>query len=242
MHIDFGSLSLREKVLQTFVVTMREINKHGGPEKFFEHYPVGGMYYAEGPKDHPVPETGTHLSRERLALCRQCSRLPLLVCADETIARGQNYWLNLDTVSAIDTEEAAYAYGKIVGMQMNDHDVDWVLGPIADMLIEPTMPLFGWCEDAQTTARMTGAIIRGIQDQGVCATIKHFPGNGTSNLNMHFGPGVNNMDFPAWMESFGHIYRNAVSEDVLSVMTTHVTVESYDHEIQDGYYRIATYS
>ncbi len=242
MHIDFGSLSLREKVLQTFVVTMREINKHGGPEKFFEHYPVGGMYYAEGPKDHPVPETGTHLSRERLALCRQCSRLPLLVCADETIARGQNYWLNLDTVSAIDTEEAAYAYGKIVGMQMNDHDVDWVLGPIADMLIEPTMPLFGWCEDAQTTARMTGAIIRGIQDQGVCATIKHFPGNGTSNLNMHFGPGVNNMDFPTWMESFGHIYRNAVSEDVLSVMSTHVTLESYDNEIHDGYYPIATYS
>ncbi len=242
MDIDFEKLTLREKVLQTFVVTMREINKHGGPEAFFENYPVGGMYYAECDANQPIPETGTRLSRERLALCRRASRLPLLVCADETIARGQHYWLNLDTVSAIDTEEAAYAYGKIVGMQMNDHDVDWVLGPISDMLIEPTMPLFGWSEDAHSTARMTGSIIRGIQDQGVCATIKHFPGNGTSHLNMHFGPGVNNMDFPTWMDTFGHIYRNAAKENVLSVMTTHVTLESYDHEMHDGYYPIATYS
>ncbi len=242
MHIHYQQMTLREKVLQTFVVTMREVNKHGGPEAFFEKYPVGGMYYAEAPAEHPLPETGTQLSRERLALCRRCSRLPLLVCADETIARGQHYWLNLDTISAIDTEEAAYEYGKIVGMQMNDHGVDWVLGPIADMLIDPTMPLFGWCEDAQTTARMTGAIIRGIQDQGVCATIKHFPGNGTSNLNMHFGPGINKMDLPTWMASFGHIYRNAVDQDVLSVMTTHVTLESYDNEMHNGYYPIATFS
>ncbi len=242
MRINFDKLTLREKVLQTFVVTMREINKHGGPEKFFEQYPVGGMYYAECAPDAPIPETGTKLSRQRLALCRQSSRLPLLVCADETSARGQHYWLNLDTVSAIDTEEAAYEYGKIVGMQMNDHSVDWVLGPIADLLIDPTMPLFGWCEDAPTAARMTGAIIRGIQDQGVCATIKHFPGNGTSNLNMHFGPGANTLDFPTWMDTFGHIYKNAADQDVLSVMTTHVTLESYDNEMHDGYYPIATYS
>ncbi len=238
----FQNMSLREKVLQTFVVTMREINKHGGPETFFQKYPVGGMYYAEAPEGHTLPETGTKLSRERLALCKACSPLPLLVCADETSVKGQNYWLNLDTISAIDTEEAAYEYGKIVGMQMNDHGVDWVLGPIADMLIDPTMPLFGWCEDAETTARMTGAVIRDIQGQGVCAGVKHFPGNGTCNLNMHFGPGQNKMDFLTWMETYGHIYRNAVAQNVFSVMTTHVTLESYDNEMHEGYYPIATFS
>ena len=39
-------MTLKEKILQTFIVTVREINKHGGPKEFFEKYPVGGMYYS----------------------------------------------------------------------------------------------------------------------------------------------------------------------------------------------------
>ena len=31
-------MTLREKILKTFIVTIREINTHGGPEKFFEKY------------------------------------------------------------------------------------------------------------------------------------------------------------------------------------------------------------
>ena len=34
--MDYAKMTLKEKVLMTFVVTIREINKHGGPEKFFE--------------------------------------------------------------------------------------------------------------------------------------------------------------------------------------------------------------
>ena len=41
-------MTLREKILKTFIVTIREINTHGGPEEFFEKYPVGGIYYSEG--------------------------------------------------------------------------------------------------------------------------------------------------------------------------------------------------
>lgn len=33
--MDFSHMTLREKVLQTFIVTIREINRHGGPEDFF---------------------------------------------------------------------------------------------------------------------------------------------------------------------------------------------------------------
>ena len=30
-------MTLKEKILQTFIVTVREINKHGGPKEFFEN-------------------------------------------------------------------------------------------------------------------------------------------------------------------------------------------------------------
>lgn len=38
-------MTLKEKILQTFIVTVREINKHGRPENFFREYHVGGMYF-----------------------------------------------------------------------------------------------------------------------------------------------------------------------------------------------------
>ena len=31
-------MTLREKILKTFIVTIREINTHGGPKEFFEKY------------------------------------------------------------------------------------------------------------------------------------------------------------------------------------------------------------
>ena len=61
-------MTLREKILKTFIVTIREINTHGGPEKFFEEYPVGGMYYAEGKRllDENGLDVGTSTSFEKL--------------------------------------------------------------------------------------------------------------------------------------------------------------------------------
>ena len=45
--MNYENMTLKEKVFQTFIVTIREINKHGGPKEFFKKYPVGGMYYGQ---------------------------------------------------------------------------------------------------------------------------------------------------------------------------------------------------
>lgn len=50
------------------MVTIREINTHGGPEKVFEKYPV----------------VGTKLTFEKLNECKKYSKKKLFVCADHT--------------------------------------------------------------------------------------------------------------------------------------------------------------
>ena len=84
-------MTLREKILKTFIVTIREINTHGGPEKFFEKYPVGGMYYSEAAKllDENGLEVGTALDFDKLNACKKYSKNKLLVCADGCAVRGQ---------------------------------------------------------------------------------------------------------------------------------------------------------
>lgn len=238
-------MTLREKILKTFVVTIREINLHGGPEKFFQEYPVGGLYYGEQDvlKDEQGREIGTQYDFEKLEECKKNSKDKLLVCADGCIVRGQQVLYNPQrSLGASVSEEDAYLYGKLIGMQMNDKGVDWVLGPSIDMCFDPLMYLMAISDDPEVIVKVYRQVIRGIQDQGVCATIKHFPGLGSYYVNMHMAPGSNILPYDEWEKTYGYTYRKLIQENVMCVMNTHVSLKSYDAEGDNGYYPIATYS
>lgn len=173
-------MTLREKIFKTFVVTIREINTHGGPEEFFRKYPVGGMYYAEGKPllNENNQEIGTSTTYATLCECRkyaeQYSPNRLLVCADGAKIRGQRNPLHVqNSLGSSHNLEDAYHYGKIIGMQMNDKSIDWVLFPSIDMCFDHAMYLTAISDDPEAIAAIYRQVIRGIQDQGVCATAKH---------------------------------------------------------------------
>ena len=242
---NYENMSLREKILRTFVVTIREINTHGGPEKFFEKYPVGGMYYSEAKRllDENGLEIGTALTYEKLNECKAASKNDLLVCADFASVRGQKTDIYVqNSLGGSGSTEDAYIWGKTIGMQMNDKGIDWVLGPSIDMCMDHLMYLTAISDNPQKIAEIYRQVVRGIQDQGVCATAKHFPGLGTYFVNMHIAPGTNNLPFDEWMKTYGYTYKEMFKENVMSVMTTHVSLKSYDNTFEDNYYPIATYS
>lgn len=238
-------MTLREKILKTFIVTIREINSHGGPERFFDEYPVGGMYYGEGGayRDGTGKFMGSQLDKATLDKCKKYSSKKLLVCADEVPMHSQSVTANVQrSLGASRDLKDAYNWGKVIGMQLNDKGVDWVLGPSIDMCFDPMMYLTAISDDPKIIGEIYREVVRGIQDQGVCATVKHFPGLGTHFANMHMSPGRNVLPFDEWMDSYGYTYKETFKEDVMSVMTTHVSLKSYDSEIKDGFYPIATFS
>ena len=237
-------MTLREKILKTFIVTIREINMHGGSEQFFKKYPVGGMYYYGAKRyiDEEGNDIGTSTTLEMLRKCRACSAEKLFICADVADLEGQTVALSQRSLGAIENEDLAYDYGKIIGMQMVENDIDWVLSPSMDLYLHPAMPLLATGDDPERIARIYTKVIKGIQDQGICATAKHFPGMGTSIINMHFAPSNNTLSFEKWMESYGYTYKEVIKAGVQSVMTTHTALKAYDNEFTDGYYPIATFS
>lgn len=233
-------MTLREKILKTFIVTIREINTHGGPEEFFEKYPVGGMYYSEGNillgKDGL--EMGTATTHEKLERCKKASKQKLLICADP----ARRFESGQISLGAGVTDEMAYNLGKAIGMGYNAKGVDWILGPSIDMCKSSLFPLLAISDDEKYIARVYRQVVRGMQEQGICATVKHFPGLGTNHINMHFAPGANVLSFEEWMETYGYAYKQMFEENVMSVMTTHTTLKSYTDEKENGYYPIATFS
>ena len=221
------------------------MNTHGGPKAFFEKYPVGGIYYGEGDvyTDENNLEKGMCFGFNKLKECKRYSKNRLIVCADSASAIGQTVnFFPQRSLGATASEEDAYNWGKVLGMQMNDKGIDWILQPSIDMYMNHLMPLVAISDDPVLTAKLYRQVVRGIQDQGVCATVKHFPGLGTSPINMHIGHGQNTLPFKEWMDTYGFTYKEMIEEGVMSVMTTHATLKSYDVETTDGFYPIATYS
>ena len=213
-------------------------------ERFFKEYPVGGMYYGEESilRDENGTEIGTQFSFETLNECKKHSPKKLFICADACSVRGETFKDGSGILAANpEWEQDAYDIGKIIGMQFNDRGVDWVLGPAIDLCLDHTTA-WGKTNDPVKTGKIYRRIIQGIHSQGVCATAKHFPGMGSTHLNMHLCPGHNPLPFDRWMETYGYTYQQMIEEDVDCIMTTHIALDCYDNEKHDGYLPIATFS
>jgi len=105
--------------------------------------------------------------------------------------------------------------------------------PVLDIHTNPKNPVIGdraLAEDAEGVAKLGAAIIRGLQDNGVAACGKHFPGHGDTSVDSH-------LDLPLVEHPPDRIrrvesvpFREAIRTDVAFIMTAHVLVPSFDEE------------
>ena len=242
----FENLTLREKILQTFIVDNHAIKLEGGPEKFFAKYPVGGFFLHSGyVKDlGALMEQGADSTEDLVAKCRAFSKVPLLVCADGANIGKEGLEMSMSGASACEDDNVYFEYGRMRGIEMNYHDIDWIFTPCIDMTYpercEHTSKMI--TDDPKFCARFFSQAVKGIQSRGAVATAKHFPGQGSYGVNFHFAPGRNTLDVDTWMKTFGYTYKEMFRAGCLAVMTSHMIFPAYSYESEDGYPPVATFS
>lgn len=120
--------------------------------------------------------------------------LPLLIAADQE--GGQLSALGNELTSlpgnmalgAAGSAELAYQVGLLLGRECAALGVNVNYAPCCDVNSNPQNPVIGirsFGEDARLVAAMTTAVTRGIQDAGVVAVPKHFPGHGDTVVDSH---------------------------------------------------------
>ena len=105
--------------------------------------------------------------------------------------------------------------------------------PVLDIHTNPKNPIIGdraLAEDADAVARLGAAIIKGLQENGVAACGKHFPGHGDTSVDSH-------LDLPLVEHPPDRLrrvecvpFREAIRAEVSFIMTAHVLVPSLDDE------------
>src|SRR5688572_593876 len=136
---------------------------------------------------------------------QELSQLPLLMSADlETgvgfRARGGFFLPNaIDlggattfpwqmALGAVKDTVLAYEMAKVTAREARALGLHVAFGPVLDVNNNPLNPVIGarsYSEDPALTARLGAAFVRGLQDNGVVATGKHFPGHGDTETNSH---------------------------------------------------------
>jgi beta-N-acetylhexosaminidase len=197
-----ATLSLRDRVAQmVWPWVLGDYTAADDPaftriERLVREQHLGGIIISVG--------SPTEIAAKLNALQR-VSPLPLLVGADlETgaafRARGGYFLPNaIDLggatffpyamgIGATRDTALAYAMGRVTAREGRALGIHMAFAPVLDVNNNPKNPVISlrsFGEDPRLVARLGAAYIRGIQQNGMLATGKHFPGHGDTEQNSH---------------------------------------------------------
>jgi beta-N-acetylhexosaminidase len=172
----------------------------------------------------------------KLNRLQQRTRLPLLVASD--FEGGTSLRLNGGTlfppnmgVGATGSDSAAYDVGRITALEGRAVGVQLAFAPVADVNNNPANPIINtrsFGEDPVQVGRMVAAEVRGLQDFGMLATAKHFPGHGDTGTDSHLALPVITSSW-ARLDSVELVpFRAAIAVGVDVVMSAHIALPTID--------------
>jgi beta-N-acetylhexosaminidase len=183
-----------------------------------------------------APEQVAELSYDLQSLERE---VPLWVAVDQEggrVARLKSpftEWPPMATLGRSGNTALATRFAAALAAELKAVGVTLDFAPVLDIHTNPANPIIGdraLAEDADAVARLGAAIIGGLQENGVAACGKHFPGHGDTAVDSH-------LDLPLVEHPPDRIrrvecvpFRAAVRADVAFIMTAHILVPSLDDE------------
>ena len=126
-----------------------------------------------------------------------------------------------------------YQVGKNCGNILGSMGILSNFGPVLDVNLDPMNPIIGsrsYSDDPETVARMGCAMVRGMHDGGMLATLKHYPGHGNVSTDSHLGLPRNGTPKEELMRTEFMPFQRAFDDGADAIMTAHVVYEDIDPE------------
>jgi beta-N-acetylhexosaminidase len=190
-------------------------------------YGVGGIVFFQGTASKQAELTNYY---------QKISKVPLIIALDAEWGAGMRLQ-NVSkfpyqmTMGAIKNDSLIYEFGKAVASQFKRMGIQVNFAPVLDINVNAQNPVINYRSFGENRERVTEKGImymRGLQDNGILATGKHFPGHGDTNVDSH-------LDLPlithnrARLESIELFpFRKLISDGIGSIMVAHLNLPSLD--------------
>jgi len=167
---------------------------------------------------------------------QKLAKVPLLMASDfergtGNQVTGATLFPPLMSLGAAGSEELAYGMGRVTALEGRAMGIHMTYAPVVDVNINPDNPIINTRAvgaDPGLVSRIANAFIRGVQENGMIATAKHFPGHGDTSQDSHsLLPTIE-----AGLERLESVelvpFQAAVDAGVRAVMTAHLAVPALD--------------
>lgn len=229
------SMTLDEKIGQLIIPNIGGGFRNVESEEFqkvqqdIAGFHIGGCHIAAG---EPASSALFINDLQRVA------KVPLLVTAD--LEGGAGYIFPGATrlplamaIGATGSEDLAYLAGKASAEEGRALGIGVDFYPVVDVNNNPRNPIINirsFGEDPQKVSALARAYIRGVQDTGLLATAKHFPGHGDVATDSHLEMPVLDVSRER-LESLELVpFRAAIDQGVGAVMSAHIHLPAVEPE------------
>lgn len=225
-----NKLTLDQKIGQLFMIQAYSNLKNPNTDdliKLVNQFQVGGIIFMQG-----GPLAQAKMSNK----LQQISNVPLLVAIDAETGLGfrldstLNYPVQM-ALGAITNDSLIYQMGFEIGKQCRLLGIHMNMAPVCDINGNPDNPVINFRsfgEDKKQVARKSWLYASGLQDAGVLATAKHFPGHGDTQIDSHF-------DLPVIKSTKSQLdsmelfpFKYLINKGIGAVMTAHLHVPALD--------------
>lgn len=192
-------------------------------------YKVGGLCFFQG-----TPERQVQLINEYQQLA---SPVPLMIAMDAEWGLGMR--LKSSTISfpkqltlgAIQNNRLIYEMGEEIARQLKLVGANINFAPVADVNNNPANPVINYRsfgEDRLNVAAKSLNYAKGMEDHGVLACAKHFPGHGDTDVDSHYDLPVIQHDFERLDSIELFPFQVLAERGIGSMMVAHLQVPTLD--------------
>jgi beta-glucosidase-like glycosyl hydrolase/CubicO group peptidase (beta-lactamase class C family) len=229
----FNTLSPDEKIGQLFMI---RAHSDKGPEHILEverqikQFHVGGLCFFQG-----TPLRQAELTNNYQSL----SRVPLMVAIDAEWGLGMRHkdaaisFPHQLTLGAIQDNKIIYEMGAEIAKELKRVGTHINFAPVVDININAANPVINDRSFGENRLHVTGKsyqYMMGLQDNGIVACAKHFPGHGDTDVDSHLDlPLINHKRYRLdSIELFP--FKLLVEQGLQSIMIAHLQVPALESD------------
>ena len=167
---------------------------------------------------------------------QQAAKVPLLIGMDaewglfQRIPQAHKLPWAL-TLGAVQDKDLVRQMAALIAQDAKRMGINWVFAPVVDVNTNPANPIIGnrsFGSDIENVTSSARAYARGLQENGVLAAIKHFPGHGDTDTDSH-------LDLPVVSHPLSRLqnielapYRKLMQDHIGGVMVAHLYVPALE--------------
>ncbi len=183
-----NSLTLDERIAQLMMIrtySNKDESYYSQTESIIQQYNIGGLCFFQG-----GPQRQAALTRRY----QNAAKTPLLIALDAEWGLGMrldstySYPFQM-TLGSIENDTLIYEMGRQIAKQLHSIGTQINFAPVVDINNNPLNPVINsrsFGSNRDRVARKGIAYMKGLQDGGIIATAKHFPGHGDTDSDSHY--------------------------------------------------------